>query len=216
MGHACRVGVVVAVLLAGAGPASGACTSPADVADLVDSLRSHVDCARQRLADGEASPCTVQPAPVCAGAGIDDAIALIAGAGAPPARPSSAARLQVRCQRAILGASARYARVRLVELSRGQRQARAASVFASVRRACDGVPPILEQGTPLPTLGPPCAASASSGAGDLDGTRVARCVRAGLERTLAAMTRPVLPNFVLVLTDDQNLASEASMPRLQS
>ncbi|MBM4243447.1 MAG: sulfatase [Deltaproteobacteria bacterium] len=216
MDRASRVGVVVAVLLAAAGPASGACTIPADVADLVDSLRSHVDCARRRLADGEASPCTVKPAPACAGTGIDDAIALIAGAGAPSARPSFAARAQVRCQRAILGASVRYSRGRLLELSRGQRQARAAGVFASVRRACDGVPPIVEQGTPLPTLGPPCAASASPAAGALDGTRVARCVRAGLERTLAAMTRPVVPNFVLVLTDDQNLASAASMPRLQS
>jgi hypothetical protein len=144
---------------------------------------------------------------------FDATVALLTGQGAPPAPPGAAVRAQARCQRAILGAATRYGAERIAELGRGTRAARRASTFASVKNACAGVVPANEQGVTLPSLGAPCAASVSPG-GPLDGERVARCTRAALERLLAEMTRPVAPN-VVVMTDDQNLASVAWMPRVQ-
>jgi len=137
---------------------------------------------------------------------------------APPAAPGGAAALaQLRCQRAVLGAAKRYAGKRVAELVRGGRQARRAKVFASVRKACDRVTVADVQGAPLPALGDPCRGSTSGTTGPLDGERIARCSRAGLERLLVEMTvGAVPPNVVLVMTDDQNLASVPWIPRVSS
>jgi arylsulfatase A-like enzyme len=185
------------------------------VAGLVAALQARLACARLRVDGGAALPCTTPPVPACAGSGVDDVLALVSGDGPTAAPPAGAVRAAVRCQRAVVSATSRYAGRRLVELARGVRPARRASVFATVKKACDGVAPAIEQGVTIPSLGAPCTASATALAGGLDGTQMARCARAGVERVLGAMTRPVTPNVVVVMTDDQNLASIAWMDRVQ-
>ena len=198
------------------GGARAACTSTSEVAALATSFKLAASCLRLRLDRGTSFSCTWPPAPACAGEGVDAAIALVAGDGVPPAAPGSTVRAQARCQRAIIGAALRYGSKRIAEMRRGNRPARNASVFAAVKKSCGGVVPASEQGVTLPSLGAPCAASAtSSSGGGLDGDRVARCTRAALERLLAGMTRTLQPNVVVVMTDDQNLASVTFMPRLQ-
>ena len=206
--------LLVAGVLLAPGVVRASCTAKSDVAALATSLKRAAVCARIRLDRGAAVPCSWPPAPACAGPHFDATLALFTGEGPPPAPPGSGVRAQARCQRAILGAATRYGAKRIAELGRGTRTARRASVFASVKTACEGVVPASEQGVTLPSLGAPCAASVSPG-GPLDGERVAGCTRAALERLLAEMTRPVAPNVVVVMTDDQNLASVTSMPRLQ-
>ena len=161
-------------------------------------------------------PCSAPAVPSCAGSHVDALLALVSGNGPTAVAPGASVRAQVRCQRAVIAAASRYGGKRIVELVRGNRPARRASVFSSVQKACDGLAPATEQGVVVPSLGAPCAASATPVAGAIDGKRMARCARAGVERLLAAMTRPVTPNVVVVMTDDQNLASIAWMNRVQS
>jgi arylsulfatase A-like enzyme len=217
----CRLGssLLSALLLiaASAGGAGAACSTVAEATALKTSLADHLQCARLRLEYGTAVPCTPAAPPACAGAAPAALVDLLLGDGPPAAPPGSTALKQLRCQRAILGAAKRYAGKRVSELVRGGRQARRARVFTSVRTACDGVTVLDVQGTALPSLGDPCRASTAGTAGPLDGERIARCSRAGLERLLVEMTvGTVRPNVVLVMTDDQNLASVPWMARVSS
>lgn len=208
---------LVVLLLTAIGPqvADAACTTPSEMLELEASLRGHLHCARLELDGGSALPCDGPLAPSCAGSGVDSLVSLVTGSGAPPGRVGSYARGQLRCQRAILGATGRYLGRRGRELARGVRQARRASAFAVVRQRCDAIPVLDLQTTFLPTLGAPCAMATAPEAGPIDGARVARCVRAAIERLGTEMTTGVLrPNVVLVMTDDQNLASAASMERV--
>ncbi len=205
------------LLIAATSGADAACTSGAEVAALKASLAEHLQCARLRLEHGTAVPCAPAAPPACAGSGLAAMVDLLLG-DAPPAAPVGPGALaQLRCQRAVLGAAKRYAGKRVTELVRGGRQARRAKVFASVRKACDRVTVVDVQGAPLPALGDPCRASTSGATGPLDGGRIARCSRAGLERLLVEMTvGTVPPNVVLVMTDDQNVASLPWMTRVSS
>lgn len=196
------------------GVADAACTTPTELSALASSLRSRLSCARLRLENGAALPCGVTPVPACAADGVDQLAAVLIGAGPPASRPGTAVRRQVRCQRAVLGAAARYAARRIPERASGVRRARRASVFASVESACSGFAPAVEQGVALPSLGAPCTAAVTPAVGVIDGRRVARCTRATTERLVAAMTQPVAPNVVLVMTDDQNYASVPWMARV--
>lgn len=197
--------------------ADAACSSGADVAALQASLTGHLHCARQRLERGAAFPCSPPAAPACAADGPAAMVNLLLGDGAPAGPTGSEARAQRRCQRALLGAAKRYVGKRVRELTRGVRQARRAGVFASVAKLCDRIPAVAVQGATLPSLGEPCAGAVALGAGPLDGARVARCSRAALERLTASMTTgAVPPNVVVVLTDDQNVASLPWMERVSS
>lgn len=212
----CRLLLLVVASLVSTPAAQAACTSAADVTALMNALQARLACARLRVDVGAAVPCSVPAVPACAGSGVDALLALVSGNGPTAIAPGASVRAQTRCQRAIIGAASRYGGKRIAELTRGSRPARRASVFAAVQKACDGLQPAIEQGVAVPSLGAPCTASATPVGGTLDGKQVARCTRAGVERLLGAMTRPVTPNVVVVMTDDQNLASIAWMNRVQS
>ncbi|MBY0278859.1 sulfatase [Candidatus Binatia bacterium] len=202
-------------LLVGPHAARAACKTASELGALSESLRAGFSCARVRLTRGTTIPCTIPAPPVCAGAGVDAALALVTGEGPTANPPGSSARAQVRCQGALITASSRYARRRIGELGRGARSARGAGAFASVQSACHGVVPVVEQGVLVPSLGTPCSAAPTLPGGRIDGLRTARCARAALEGTLGAMTTPLPPNVVVVMTDDQNVASAALMTRVQ-
>lgn len=197
--------------------ARAACSTAAEASALHVSVSAHLGCARKRLDYGSGVPCEAPAPPSCAGNGLAAMNDLLLGGGAPAAPAGPHARDQLRCQRAILGAAKRYAGKRVHELVRGERQARRAKVFAAVRAVCDRVTVVETQGVSLPSLGAPCASATASGPSPLDGGRVARCSRASLERLLAEMTvGAVPPNVVLVMTDDQNVASLPWMERVGS
>ena len=208
---------LVLLLVEAAAPlvARAGCTSPAEVAALGVSLDQNLRCARRELEQGSATSCASAAAPACAGSGVADVVDLVTGAGPAPAPAGSAARLQLRCQRAILGASKRFVGRRVRELASGLRQSRLASVFAPVRKACNGITVTTVQATQLPTLGGPCAPAVAPATGPLDGTRVARCTRGALDRLSGIMTSGVpRPNIVLVLTDDENVGGVPWMARV--
>ena len=192
--------------------AGAGCATPSEIAALDASLRGQLQCVRVRFDHGAAAPCQAPGAPACAGSGVAEVVDLVSGLGPPPV--GAQVKKQLRCQRAILGATRRYAGKRVREFARGARAARLASAFAAVRDACDGIAVADLQTSRLPTLGPPCA-TATATLGPLDGVRVARCARASLERLIGEMTTGVLrPNVVLVMTDDQNVASLPWMERV--
>lgn len=206
----------VLLLLDAAAPpvAPAQCVAPGDVTALRRSIVEGLRCARLHLDGGSAVPCVATPPPSCAGSAVDDVLTLMTGAGVPAVPAGADERIQLRCQRAVLGAAKRYASKRLGELPRGLRQSRGASAFASVEKLCDRVTPVAVGATSLPSLGGACTASAA-GPGPLDGERVARCTRAVLERLLAEATVGVLrPNVVVVLTDDENVASQPFLARV--
>lgn len=209
-------GVVLGlVLLVAPDAARAACSTAAELSALSDSLHAGLSCARVRLDRGAALPCPVPVPPACAGPGVDSALALVTGEGPTANPPSTDARPQTACQRAVIAASSRYARRRIGELGRGARSTKGARMFASVRSACDGIVPVVEQGVLVPSLGTPCSGGPTLPGGGLDGLATARCARAALERTLGDMTTPLRPNVVVVMTDDQNVASAAFMARVQ-
>jgi len=216
-----RLGVFVLLVALGAVAApkraSAGCSSPTEISALQASLNAHLSCARQQLERGAAFPCSAPSPPACAGNGPAAMVDLLLGGGPPGAPAGGDARAQLRCQRAILGAAKRYAGKRVVELSRGTRQARKVGVFAPVERLCDRIPVVAVAGGSLPILGAPCAGAVALGSDLLDGARVARCSRAALEKLSTDMTVDALPpNVVLVLTDDQNVASVPWMERVSS
>lgn len=197
--------------------AAAGCTTTGELAQLADGLRTELRCSRLRFDNGAAVPCNVTPPPACAGGGAASVVELVSGAGAPAERAGRTARKQLRCQRALLSAATRYAKRRLTELGRGIRPTRSAGAFGAVQRACDGVEVLAVQGIALPTVGDACATSVGEPGATVDGAQVARCVRGTLEGLLGDLVAGRLaPNVVVVLTDDQNLASAASMDRVRA
>lgn len=215
-----NLALVVPLLLAALGLEEAApsdvlarCVTRDEVKALRRSVREHVRCARLGLDRGSA--CTPAPPPACAGSGLADALEVVLGGLPDSGLPATSARKQMRCQRTALRTAGAYLDKRLAELERGRRTSRAARRFATVRRACDGVPVIELGGGRLPTAGDRCVAAVPVAGQVVNGNRLVRCSRASLERLAGEMTTGVpAPNVVLVMTDDQNVASITRMPRV--
>jgi arylsulfatase A-like enzyme len=204
----------VLTLLAFAGTALAApCTTSDEARDLGRAIRKRASCASKALGSPPKGSCLTPPAPpACAGTIVDDAMDLAFGANDPPASTvdKRALRDQLRCQKQIGKAVAKFVGDKLKYLVRGLSQTDAE---AKARRQLDKVPakcaiPVAQDvgGVVLPDGGSPCQAYFDApGNALVDGDGLRSCLVTALETRVdgIAPAPPVRPNFIIILTDDQ-------------
>ena len=163
-GRLALAATLTAAAVAAAGPAGAACTTEREARDLQASLRDVVRC-RDHALKGKTRACKQRPAPACADPLFGDALALVYGPNDPPAGAvdDRALRKQLRCQKKIGGAAAKYVGKRLRGLVRGKDEADAEQ---GARRKLDRLArhcnvSVAEDvgGVVLPAVGPQCAAA---------------------------------------------------------
>lgn len=204
----------VLTVLAFAGTALAApCTTADEARDLGRSIRKRASCASKALGSPPSGSCLAPPAPpACAGTIVDDAMDLAFGANDPPASTvdKRALRDQLRCQKQIGKAVAKFVGDKLKYLVRGLSQAEAES---KARKQLDKLPtrcaiPVAQDvsGVVLPGSGNPCQAYFDApGNALVDGDGLRSCLLAALETRVDAIAPapPARPNFIIILTDDQ-------------
>ena len=115
-----------------------------------------------------------------------------------------------RCQVAASRAAKRFLEERVEELGQAERATDAGRHLGEVARQCRGV-----RASRLTRFGGACAQLARPG-DTLRGGSLSRCLRASLEAAAqAAVSTPVPPNIVLILTDDQRWDTLDIMPQVQ-
>jgi arylsulfatase A-like enzyme len=194
-----------------AAPAGAGCASEREAKELDRSLRAALRCRHDAL-KGRPRACELRGAPACAGTLPADALALAYGPGDPATGgvDRGALRRQLRCQRKIGRAAAHYVGEKLRAVQRGTD---AASGEAAARRRLDrlarhcGVPVARDVGgRVVPAVGPQCEAAVGEAGSAVEPGPLAECLATLLgvwvERA-GPDPRPLRPNILLILTDDQ-------------
>lgn len=179
------------VLLSSA--AHARCTTADDARQVLAALRRTMECRFRELLSGPGHLCEVEPPPACAGTLVSDVAALAYG----PERPAAAVdrralRQQLRCQRRIGMASARFVgltlRYRIRGHARARAEARARALLEALPERC-GVEAAASRGVVLPALGPQLAAAAAGAGSPVD----ASALRDGLAMLLGTWADRVGP-----------------------
>jgi arylsulfatase A-like enzyme len=200
------------LLLASSGEASAACTSASDGAALSRTARKLAQCNDQKLRSGPGVTCKpAPPPPACAGTLAEDAIALAYGANNPPAAAVDRRLLkdQLRCQKHIGKAVPKFIGTKLKHLIRGKSRVEAEE---KARKQLDKLPKrctldVVQDasGVVLPAVGAQCSYAVGAPGSTVKPDQLRDCLLALLEARvdLISPAGPVLPNVILILTDDQ-------------
>lgn len=210
------LGVAAALAMLVPSPAGARCTTTADLRALRGSLLARIACSARRVVEGPGAACAQIALPTCSGTAADDIADIITGQLGSTAPDPQALSRQIRCQVAVARAAARFARLRIPELAQGRRgQGASANAFRLVKRSCAVGIATDQGGVRLPRLGGACA-SLTNGFGAADGAAIARCVRPAIERVLQqAVSGPLPPNVVVIMTDDQRWDQMAPLPTVR-
>jgi arylsulfatase A-like enzyme len=175
------------------------------------SLEDGTACNEQALLAG-AGDCAASVPPACSQTLVADTLALAWGAerAAPVAFDPGALSAQFACQQAIGRAAADYVserlRMRIDRISPSTADAEAAPLLDPILTSCAVIVASDTQGVVRPAVGPQCAAAAGAPGAAVDPERLRDCLHdlLGLwvER-VGPSRRPLRPNVVLILTDDQ-------------
>jgi len=215
---------LTALLLAA--QAEAQCTNIADARAVLKSARKEMRCRFKRLKGGSAAECTLVPAPACSETLVPDTVALAYGVdtGTTAAVDPSEVRTQLRCQRLIGTASAKFIGVKLRYLIKGFTPAEAE---ARARKKLDRLPDkcalmVAESnGIAVPRVGAQVAA-AVGGAGDTVDPAALRdaliILLEGWVDRIGPNPQPPRPNIILILTDDQRADTITApfMPKLNA
>jgi len=203
--------LLAAATLTASSAAEAACLLRSEARALEKSLLRAAHCRSELLRRGPSSTCEGIAPPACAAELAEDVLALAWGPGTPQqAVDRKALAKQLVCQEKIGRAAARYAGRRLRALQKGkppeEAGQRARRDLERLGKRCD-VPVTQDaSGVVLPAVGPQCAAAAGApGAvarGDSLGACLSSLVGVWVDR-IGPDPRPLRPNIVLVLTDDQ-------------
>jgi arylsulfatase A-like enzyme len=198
-----------------AASADAACLLRDDARALEKSLRRSAHCRSELLRKGPAVACEESAPPVCAEELAEDVLALAYGP-TPPSQAVDRRALakQLTCQEKIGRAAAKYAGRRLRALQKGQppEQAgqRARRGLEHLARRCDVLVLADASGVVLPAVGSQCAAAVGAPGAVARGASLGACLTSligvWVDR-IAPDPRPLRPNIVLVLTDDQRFDS---------
>jgi len=191
--------------------ASARCSEKSELAALGAAVQADLACRVGRIVDGRPS-CPVPRVPACAAGAAERIVRIVLGT---PSGPVSGWTSRTRrCQRDIALVSARFVARRLGERALGRRRARAGTVMRRIGRTCD-LARVEENasGQPLLRVGAPCDSILGAAGADIDGHRLARCLRASLEAAVDDVAPSALPpSILLVLTDDQRHDTLDVMP----
>lgn len=185
--------------------ARAGCTDVADVEDFRSAVHRELVCSLLDTLMGD-DGCAPRPVPECAEPSLARLAELVPGGVGDRllARWGSEA---AQCREALAHGAEQYLHDRVNELRKDQRATRATRRLRGAGRACSDV----EVGQRAP-LGGPCAGLAEPGA-LIDGARLRRCLGAALEGIAQEVaSRPIRPNIVLILTDDQRWDTLEYMP----
>ncbi|MEW6270962.1 MAG: sulfatase [Thermodesulfobacteriota bacterium] len=205
--------LLVAQIAALPGRSAAQCSTADELVAFQQTVKRQVQCASAGL---ESQPACSAISPPCAGGALSALLDVaLAGPPAPAADPATM-QAQLRCQRAILRAAGSYLGPRPREIARGIRRAKSSRVLPRVQAACRGATVVADGATALPRLGGACAGAIGAPGSAVDAERAGRCLRAALEGIAQSVApAPLPPNVVLIVTDDQNLASLAHMPKVR-
>ena len=199
------------LLLSAAASADARCTIESDLEALGDAVAADLACRLNVRVSG-GPPCAAPSVPACA-AGVPDQIAeTVLG---PVVEPVSGwTSREFRCQRDIALSSARFVEKRLAERGQGKRRAKSGRVMRRIAKTCDKAQVSQNgQGDPLVRVGDPCSAVLGGLGQPIDGSRLARCLRATLEGQIDDVAPSALaPNIVVLMTDDQRHDTFDVMP----
>jgi arylsulfatase A-like enzyme len=191
--------------------AAAGCADGSEARAAAKTLRQKVRCLDRSLRSGPDPGCTAAPPPACAGTLVDDAADLAYGVGPFAEVDTRALRDQLRCQRRIGKAAARYVRVKLRKLVSGKTAAEAEAAAARQLDKLDsscGVTVVQDAASQvvLPAVGPQCAAAVGDPGAALDVPALRDC----LGKLLAVWVdrfgpnpQPLRPNILFILSDDQ-------------
>ena len=206
--------VAAAIALAALGPAAvhAQCTSRTQARDVSRSANKRARCNHKVLRSGPSADCgTLPPPPACAGSLVDDAMALAYGPNDPAASrvDRRALRTQLKCQRQIGRAAARFIGRELKQLIAGRTRAEAVE---KARRPLDRLPRRCvvtvaqdTSGVVVPAVGTTCRGPVGAPGHPVDPDELRACLLAALEIGVerVAPSPPVRPNLLVILTDDQ-------------
>jgi arylsulfatase A-like enzyme len=197
------------------GPASfahAACTSKSEASALTRTARALASCNDRKLRSGPGTVCRpAPPPPACSGTLAGDAIALAYGPNNPPAAEVDRALLgdQLDCQKQIGRAIAKFIGTKLRLLisgnSRVRAEERARRQLDRLPRRCTTAVALDASGVVLPAVGSECGYAVGAPGSDVKPDQLRDCLIALLEARvdLISPAGPVLPNVIIVLTDDQ-------------
>ncbi len=200
------------------------CTTVDEARAVLKAAKSEVRCNDRRLASDPAHVCTIEAAPACSAALVDDTVALAYGANNPPlaAVDRSTLRDQLRCQRAIGKGSASFIGLKLKFLVQGSS---AAEAELRARKRLDRLPDrcavgvAQSNGVLLPAVGPQLAAAVGGAGSTVDAVALPAAFVTLLETwvdRIGPNPQPLKPNIVLIITDDQrgDTIAPQFMPKL--
>src|SRR5256884_662027 len=206
--------VAAAIALAALGPAAvhAQCTSRTQARDVSRSANKRARCYHKVLRSGPSADCgTLPPPPACAGSLVDDAMALAYGPNDPAASrvDRRGLRTQLKCQRQIGRAAARFIGRELKQLIAGRTRAEAVE---KARRPLDRLPRRCvvtvaqdTSGVVVPAVGTTCRGPVGAPGHPVDPDELRACLLAALEIGVerVAPSPPLRPNLLVILTDDQ-------------
>ncbi len=195
--------------------ASARCTDSTDLSALGDALTDDINCRMNVLMSG-GSPCPTPSFPACAGTTPEQIATLLLGQEPGPVlgwTPTA-----TRCQQAIALFGSRFARKRLIERGDDQRRAKSGRVMKRIQKTCSKTTVEQNQfGDDLVRVGAPCSSVLGSPGESIDGTRLARCLRAAIEGEIDEIAPSALqPNIVVIMTDDQRRDTFEVMPTVSA
>jgi arylsulfatase A-like enzyme len=200
------------------------CTTVEEARAVLKAARKEMRCRYKRLKSGPSSECNLVAAPACSETLVPDTVTLSYGvqAGTAAAVDVSAVRDQLRCQRFIGVASARFIGVKLRYLTKGFTPAEAE---LRARKKLDRLPDkcavtVAESnGMAVPSVGPQVAAAVGAVGESVDPAALRDALITLLEvwvDRIGPNPQPLRPNIILVLTDDERADTIAApfMPKL--
>ncbi len=206
-----RIVLPLLLALASSGDALAACTATSDGSALSRTARSLASCNDRKLRSGPTTVCEpAPPPPACSGTLADNAIALAYGPNNPPATAVDRDLLQdqLRCQKQI-GKAAKFIGRKLKHLingkSRVEAEEKARRQLDKLPRKCTVTVAQDTSGAVLPAVGPQCAYAVGAPGSAVKPEQLRDCLLALLEARVDLISPggPVLPNVIIVLTDDQ-------------
>ena len=209
---ACAVALTLVLALSASRDALGACTAQSEGGALSRTARSLASCNNRKLQSGPGVTCRpAPPAPACAGTLAADAIALAYGANDPPPAAADRAVLrdQLRCQRQIGRAVSKFIGVKLKHLIAGrprpEAEARSRGLLDKLPKRCTVTVAEDANGVVLPSVGTQCSYAVGAPGSAVQPDLLRDCLIALLEARVDLISPggPVLPNIIIVLTDDQ-------------
>ena len=206
--------VAAAIALAALGPAGvhAQCTSKAQARDVARSANRRARCNDKVLRSGPGADCgAIPPPPACAGSLVKDAMALAYGPNDPAASmvDRRALRTQLKCQRQIGRAAARFIgrtlKQRIVGRTRADAVEKARRQLDRLPRRCVVTVARDTSGVVVPAVGTTCTGPVGAPGHALDPDELSACLLAALEVGVdrVAPSPPVRPNLLVILTDDQ-------------